>query len=112
MQRAMRVCPEAGCPELTPGGPCAEHRRQREQRRGTRQQRGYDAAHDGLRRQWAPMVERGEVDCHEVVCLMPDRRILPGQDWHLCHDRKTGKHRGPGHARCNTSEGGRAAHGG
>ena len=45
-----------------------------------------------------------------LVCLMPARLILIGQPWHLCHDRETGKYLGPGHVKCNTSEGGKAAH--
>jgi 5-methylcytosine-specific restriction protein A len=32
-----------GCPELTPGGPCVRHRREREQRRGSAASRGYDS---------------------------------------------------------------------
>lgn len=108
--RAMRVCPEPGCPELTQGGRCPDCKAKAERRRGTRQQRGYGAPHDRLRAWWKPKVDRCEVDCQEVVCLMPIRRILPGQPWHLCHDRTTGTYRGPGHVRCNTSEGGKAAH--
>jgi hypothetical protein len=108
--RAMRVCSEPGCPELTQGGRCPDHARAYEQKRGRRQARGYTAVHDRLRARWKPKVERCEVDCQEVVCLMPIRRILPGQPWHLCHDRKTGEYLGPGHVRCNTSEGGKAAH--
>lgn len=108
----MRVCPEPGCPEVQAERRCPDHARQAERARGTRQQRGYGAEHDRLRARWKPRVERGEVDCHEVVCLMPMRRILPGEPWHLCHDRMTGNYLGPGHATCNVSEGGRAAHGG
>lgn len=109
---AMRVCPKPGCPELTPGGPCAAHRTQREQQRGTRQQRGYGPAHERLRKQWRPKVEAGLVNCHADPCIAPILRILPGESWDLGHDRATGKHRGPEHERCNRSEGGRAAHGG
>jgi hypothetical protein len=43
-------------------------------------------------------------------CLMPTRLILLGQEWDLGHDRETGKHRGPEHATCNRSEGGKAVH--
>lgn len=109
---AMRVCPTPGCPELTPGGPCAAHRRQREQRRGTRQQRGYNAEHDRLRARWKPKVEACTVHCHAKVCVMPARLILPGQAWDLGHtDDRTGW-TGPEHATCNRAAGGRAAHGG
>src|ERR1017187_274030 len=44
-----RPCTTPGCPELTTGGPCEQHRhaRQREHdvRRGTSVERGYDADH-------------------------------------------------------------------
>lgn len=33
---------EVGCPELTTGGPCAKHARQRERFRGSAASRGYD----------------------------------------------------------------------
>lgn len=46
MPRALRVCPVAGCPELTQGGRCAGHRQQAEQQRGSATQRGYGS-------QWA-----------------------------------------------------------
>lgn len=108
----LHVCATPGCPELTTARRCPDCASAYEQRRGTRQARGYGRQHERLRRHWQPKVERGEVDCHEGVCLMPIRRILPGQPWHLCHDRTTGGYRGPGHVRCNTSEGGKATHGG
>lgn len=39
----LRPCAQAGCPQLVPKGRCQEHARQQDQRRGTAQQRGYDA---------------------------------------------------------------------
>ena len=49
----LRPCTTPGCPELTPGGPCEQHRRirQREhdERRGSSRDRGYDADHRRLR---------------------------------------------------------------
>lgn len=113
----MRVCSCIGCPahkgscpELSTARRCPRCGAQAEARRGSRQARGYGAAHDRLREQWRPKVELGGVHCHEPVCLMPARLILLGQPWHLCHDRETGKYLGPGHVKCNTSEGGKAAH--
>lgn len=44
MPRAMRVCPTPGCPNLTSGGRCQGCRSEAEERRGSRQARGYDAA--------------------------------------------------------------------
>lgn len=44
-QAALRPCPKPGCRSLTQGGPCFQHRQQRNReldaRRGTRTQRGY-----------------------------------------------------------------------
>jgi hypothetical protein len=110
MPRAMRVCPRPGCPELTTDGPCSAHQREREQRRGTRQQRGYTAQHDRLRERWRPKVELGEVDCHAITCLLPERRIHLGMAWDLGHTEDRTAWTGPEHERCNRSAGGRAAH--
>lgn len=110
MPQAMRVCPRAGCPELTAGGPCPAHRREREQRRGTRQQRGYTAEHDTLRARWKPKVDACTVHCHAKRCLMPARLILPGQAWDLGHTDDRTAWTGPEHATCNRSAGGKAAH--
>lgn len=101
------ACSKAGCPNLKP---CPTHMRQAERARGTRQQRGYDWRHDQLRNSWKPHVEAGTIDCQNPVCLMPIRRILPGQEWQLGHTPDRTKWRGPEHARCNQSEGGKAAH--
>ena len=47
----LRPCATPGCPELTTGGPCPTHARQREQHRGSAASRGYD--HGWLRfRRW------------------------------------------------------------
>lgn len=105
----MRVCPTAGCPEITPGGPCDACRAKREHARGTRQARGYDRAHDQLRAKLKPGVDTGLVDCTAPTCIERLRRILPGQAWDLGHDDQR-RHRGPEHASCNRSAGGKAAH--
>jgi 5-methylcytosine-specific restriction endonuclease McrA len=48
-----RPCPTPGCPALTHGGSCEEHRRERQrehdERRGTATERGYDRDHRRLR---------------------------------------------------------------
>lgn len=66
----------------------------------------YDAEHKALREQWRPLVEAGLVECHAIVCLFGDRRIYPGQEWHLGHNPTATEHTGPEHVRCNCSEGG------
>ena len=49
----LHPCTFPRCPELTPGGPCEQHRRARQrehdERRGTSTERGYDAEHRRLR---------------------------------------------------------------
>jgi hypothetical protein len=100
-------CAVHTCPNLRP---CAEHQRQAEQARGTRQQRGYDRRHERLRATWQPMVEAGLVDCHALTCLMTERRIPIGAAWDLGHTRDRKTWTGPEHERCNRAEGGRAAH--
>lgn len=108
-RRALKVCAQPLCPELTDKRHCDTHRGEHERRRGTRQQRGYDAPYDRARRRWKPQVERGEVDCHAPTCLMPGRRIMLGQAWDLGHDDQR-RIRGPEHQLCNRSAGGKAAH--
>lgn len=86
---------------------CKTHRSAHEKRRGTRQQRGYDAGHDRLRAQWAPKVATGSVTCWR--CGEP---ITPTEPWDLGHDDNDRRHyRGPEHAnRCNRSAAGRKSH--
>lgn len=99
-------------PELTDrtDGRCAVHasqrNRQRDARRGTRQQRGYDRAHDGRRARWAPVVAKGGVACWRCGLL-----IASGEAWDLGHlDDGSGRSL-PEHATvCNRAAGGRAAH--
>jgi hypothetical protein len=67
--------------------------------------RVYDQkAHRGLREQLRPTVDTGQAWCTEPICIEPTRWIAPGTPWDLAHDRQTGQHRGPAHARCNRSE--------
>ena len=48
-----RPCIERGCPNLTTDTRCFYHAREKDRRRGTRQQRGYDEAHLRMRRDLA-----------------------------------------------------------
>jgi hypothetical protein len=65
----------------------------------------YTGAYLAIRKAWAPVVARGEAQCHEPVCLMPTRAIAPGSRWDLCHDTTGSRILGPGHRKCNRSEG-------
>ena len=80
---AKRVCAEPGCPVLTTTTRCTTHTRTQDKARGTRQARGYDAAHDKLRASWQRRIDAGE----HVTCWRPDcHAILTGRTWHLGHD--------------------------
>lgn len=103
----MKVCAVTGCPTLTTGSRCTVHAREQDRARGTRQQRGYDATHERLRAQWAPKVATGQVRCAKPECR---RFIHPGEPWDLGHLPDRTGYRGPEHAHCNRSDGGRAAH--
>lgn len=102
-----RVCSEPGCPTIYQGANsrCPAHARQADRARGTRQQRGYDSAHDRLRARWAPRVARGQVDCARC-----GQRIRRGQAWDLGHTDDRAGYNGPEHAQCNRAAGGRKAH--
>ncbi len=99
----MRVCAEPGCPTLSPNTRCPTHTRGREHARGSRQDRGYDAEHDRVRRAWAPRVALGLVQCWRC------RRLIAGNEpWDLGHDDDDRtKYRGPEHMRCNRAVAGR-----
>lgn len=65
----------------------------------------YTGMYREIRRAWAGVVAAGEATCHEPICLMPTRHIVPGSRWHLSHDPTGTTILGPSHAKCNTSEG-------
>lgn len=97
----MKVCAEADCPELTTTTRCYDHTRVKDKSRGTRQQRGYDAAHERLRKRWAPKVASGKVNCWRC-----GKRITTLEPWDLGHDDlDRSKYRGPEHVACNRGHG-------
>jgi len=73
-------------------------------------ERGYDARHQAERERWRPVVDAGDAECAELVCLMPTRWIEPGTPWDLAHGDMREEYRGPAHQLCNRSEGGRRGH--
>ena len=97
----MRVCAQPGCPTLIPagtrGGRCATHERQADRARGTRQERGYDAAYDRQRRADVNRMSAGAV----LTCWRCERVVMP-HDYSLehCDDDRTVIH-GPEHLACN-----------
>jgi hypothetical protein len=73
----------------------------------------YGAAHKRERERLKPIVDAGRAECAQPVCLMPSRRIAPGEPWALGHDDSGTRWIGPVHQRCNIHDGavrgGRAA---
>lgn len=66
--------------------------------------REYRTAEANLKAQ----IARYGATCVEQPCIMPTRDIPAGSPraaWHVCHDTTGTVIVGPGHARCNTSEG-------
>ena len=76
----MRVCID--CPRLIPAGTrCTDCARTKDRARGTRQERGYNAAHDQLRRTYQRRMNHGET----FQCWRCGDPINP-ELWHLGHD--------------------------
>lgn len=100
-----KVCAEPGCPTLTDKTRCTEHARARDKARGSRQARGYDAAHDRERAKWKRIIDKTGWPCARCP-----RRIQPGEPFHLDHTDDRREYLGPSHAQCNLSAAGRARH--
>lgn len=104
MPRAKKPCNVPGCPILVTGKPrCPTHQREWEKRRGTKQERGYDAHHEQLKVQLTP-------GAYGQLCPSCGLRMLPGQRLNLMHNATRTAYLGMGHARCNESDAGKAAH--
>lgn len=100
----LRVCPAPGCPNLTRGGRCTNCARQADHNRGTRQARGYDAAHDTERAKWTLILQTRAVTCARCPGL-----INPGDPWDLGHNDQRTRWTGPEHPACNRAAGGRTS---
>ena len=102
---AGKRCPANGCPTIitTRARYCPIHAREYEARRGTRQHRGYNSAHDALRAQWQNRINGGEV----VLCADGCGTPITGTNWDLGHTPDRTGHIGPQTREHNRSEGGR-----
>jgi hypothetical protein len=99
--RAPRACATPGCPVVVTSGHCSSHARP-----GPRA-RGYDTAHDELRRHWARWINGGNL----ATCWRCGTTINRSQPWDLGHDDEDRTiYRGPEHLRCNRSAAGKASH--
>jgi len=102
---SLRVCSKPGCPvTVERTGYCPPHaleaRREQEDGRPSRQERGYGAEHERERKRWAPIVAKGKVKC--ARCNKPIRK---GQNWHLDHSDDRSGYLGPAHEKCNVLRG-------
>lgn len=103
-----RICPKRGCPKIAVGRYCPTHNSEHEKQRGSREERGYGAEFQRLRRAWAKEVAKGTVPCGRCGKL-----IHPNTPFHLDHDdndRNNLTLATPSHPHCNTRAGGQAAH--
>lgn len=103
---AFRVCAEVNCPRVQRAARCAEHRRERDRKRGTRQDRGYDADHDALGRDFQQQMDAGtRFRCWRCTAPLGVRR---GIDWVLGHcDINRLVYHGPECPSCNSRTAGR-----
>ena len=99
---ALTVCRIPGCPTLTPTGLCPHHTREADQKRGSRQARGYDATHTRERSKAARQVATGNVKCWRCGEL-----IRPGEPWDLGHSTDRKHYKGAEHRACNRATMGR-----
>lgn len=104
---AKRVCAEPDCPALTDQTRCPAHTRARDRARGTRQQRGYDASHDAIRRMLVRKLSAGQ----DLTCWRCGQPIRTEAELHVGHDdHDRSITRGAEHAACNLAAAGRSSH--
>jgi hypothetical protein len=96
----MPLLPCIDCGELTNSTRCKDCQRgvYREQdlNRPRRQHRGYDAAHEALRKQWAH-----RISIVPIPCVRCGEAITTEDKWHLDHTDDRTDYLGPSHAACN-----------
>lgn len=93
----MRVCATPGCPTLTTDTYCPACATKRDRERGSRQQRGYDRAHEHERARLLPLA-------YGQPCPHCGERMWPHDELHLDHTEDRIGYVGIVHARCNTSD--------
>jgi len=87
-------------------GRCPEHERARDQRRGTRRERGYDAAYERVKREYEAQVRSGvALTCVRCGLAITTTPVTPD------HDAERTAILGPAHPRCNLRAAGLARHG-
>ena len=92
-----KPCLEPGCGRLSPNSRCLEHTRAKDRARGTRQQRGYDTAHDQARAAAIATYDPADLcwRCRQPLGSVPGLLDLG----HVDGDRS--RHRGLEHRACN-----------
>ena len=93
------------CPALLPAGArfCPRHAQEYEARRGTREDRGYGAAHERERARWQRRIDAGE----DVRCADGCGTRILGTAWHLGHSEDRSVWLGPQTIACNLRDAGR-----
>jgi hypothetical protein len=99
-----RVCRVHGCPRIQDAKLCNEHARAHEKSRGSRQQRGYDTAHDKERTR----ITRSGIENHR--CARCGVQFERGEPFQLGHTDDRLDWSGPEHIKCNTEAAGIASH--
>lgn len=94
----MKVCAQPGCPKLQPESRCRDHRREREQARGSSTARGYNYQHKVLS-------EAARAQAVGSTCHFCDQAITEGQPLALDHTEDRSGYRGVVHLSCNASDG-------
>ena len=107
---AKRVC--TGCKAIydprstgSRAGRCPACSRAHDRARGSREERGYGAAHRRTRATWQARMDAGET----IRCWRCTEPITYGEPWDLGHDdHDRSITHGPEHAHCNRSAAGRS----
>lgn len=103
--KPLRPCGHPGCPELVRNGYCDQHRREKEQRRGSAASRGYGSRWQKYRLRYLkehPLCVRCQAEGRVVAATVVDH-VIPHRgdqvlfwsknNWQAlcktCHDRKT-----------------------
>ena len=109
----LRACPDCKAIHDTTArgaraGRCPTCSRRRDRERGSREERGYGAAHQATRAAYQARMDAGEV----LTCWRCGEPVTAADEWDLGHDdHDRSITRGPEHARrCNRSAAGRAPH--
>lgn len=64
--------------------------------------------HKALRKKYQPLVDSGQAQCCEIICLHRTRAIPARAQWHLAHTPDRRGYLGPSHPKCNLASAAKA----